>query len=371
MSLSVLFKEISTDLDLTVFQIGLIWGIPSFTGMFLGLVGGIIGDQFGTRRILIIACIGVGIFGASRGLSTGFTSFVLTSFILGIAMPFISVNIHNTASRWFSSNQLGVANGFISSGFAAGFLLGTSLGATTLSPLLGGWRNVLFMYGLVAMVFAVAWWFLHPADPIKANHPLSLNLLREDFSQVLQSRTIWLIGLGKICVWGCVRGFTGYLPLYLREIGWDPNLADAALSTFFIVSFCGAIPIPLMSDKIGRRKPFLVIAAGTIGIGCLLLSSPTTTIVFAAAALTGIMFDAFMGISITAASELKFLHGALPGTAIGVIFFLSDIGGTIAPPLGNAFADQMPHLPLLIWGSLALLGIIPFMLIKEEAQSPY
>ena len=40
-------------------------------------------------------------------------------------------------------------------GMGLGFLLGSFLAATFLSPLLGGWRNVLLLYGGVSVVFSL------------------------------------------------------------------------------------------------------------------------------------------------------------------------------------------------------------------------
>jgi Major Facilitator Superfamily len=72
MSLPVLFDEISTDLALNLVQIGWIWGIGSVLGIWVGLIGGSVGDRFGPRRTLAVACTLMGIAGAARGLSNGF-----------------------------------------------------------------------------------------------------------------------------------------------------------------------------------------------------------------------------------------------------------------------------------------------------------
>ena len=365
-SLSVLFAEISEDLNMTLVQVGLVWGISSFTGMFLGLVGGILGDRFGTKNILTIACIGVGVLGASRGLVNGFEGFILMSFFMGLFAPLIAVNLHAVAGHWFAPNELGIANGIISSGFAAGFLFGSLLAASVLSPLLGGWRPVLFVYGGISILLAIAWWILNPADEQNDQGDRKRISLREGLPMVLRIRNVWLIGIGKIGLWGCVRGFTGYLPLYLREIGWDPNRADQALGAFFVVSLIGAIPIPMLSDRLGVRRPFLITAALCVGLGTIMTGFVSGGLIFLAAMLAGLMFDAFMGISITAVSEIKELGGALIGTAVGAVFFLSDLGGTIAPPLGNALAEISLELPFYLWGGMALLGIVAFYSVTER-----
>jgi len=71
MAMPVLFAEIAADLQLSLIQVGAIWGMVSFAGLFAGLAGGIIGDRFGTKLTLAVACLLIGLAGASRGLSNG------------------------------------------------------------------------------------------------------------------------------------------------------------------------------------------------------------------------------------------------------------------------------------------------------------
>ena len=59
---------------------------------------------------------------------------------------------HKAASEWFSGKQLGLANGLLAMGMGVGFTLGAMISATVLSPILGNWRNVMFAYGILAIV---------------------------------------------------------------------------------------------------------------------------------------------------------------------------------------------------------------------------
>src|SRR6266540_3379064 len=68
MCMPVLFKEISTDLNLSLVQVGLVWGIGALPGIFTVLVGGTIGDRFGPKRVLLASCLLVGATGALRGM---------------------------------------------------------------------------------------------------------------------------------------------------------------------------------------------------------------------------------------------------------------------------------------------------------------
>ena len=63
MALPVLFEEIAFELNLDLVQIGVIWGATSLTGIFMALMGGVVGDRFGARRTLMVACLIAGVTG--------------------------------------------------------------------------------------------------------------------------------------------------------------------------------------------------------------------------------------------------------------------------------------------------------------------
>ena len=113
MSMPVLFDEISTDLSLSLVQIGWIWGAGSVMGILMGLIGGPVGDRFGPRRTLALACLFIGIAGAARGLSNGFAMLAFTMLITGFAQWSVPMNVHKACGVWFPKEQLGMANGVV------------------------------------------------------------------------------------------------------------------------------------------------------------------------------------------------------------------------------------------------------------------
>ena len=122
MSLQVLFDENSADLNLSLVQVGWIWGVGSMLGILVGLIGGPIGDRFGPRRTLTVACLLMGIAGAARGFSNDFTMLAFTTLITGFAQWSIPMSVHKACGVWFPKEQLGMANGVVAVGMALGFL---------------------------------------------------------------------------------------------------------------------------------------------------------------------------------------------------------------------------------------------------------
>jgi MFS family permease len=365
MSLPVLFDEISADIGLSLVQVGWIWGVGYALGILVGLIGGPVGDRFGPRRTLAVACLFNGIAGAARGLSNGFAMLAFTSLITGFAQRSIPMNVHKTCGVWFPREQLGMANGIVSVGMALGFLSGSLLAATVFSPLLGGWRNVLFVYGAVAILFGMFWWF----SKEKARHEDRQNnqrlTLREAIGHVIQLRNVWLICIATAGVSGGVNGVLGYLPLYLRGLGWEPAIADGTLASFHAASMVGVIPIALLSDRVGSRRGVLMAAALLIGTGTGLLSFASGVLISMAVLLAGIARDGFMATSMTAVIEEKGIGARFAGSATGLNISLMGIANVFAPPAGNWLARFGSGLPFLFWAFFVFLGFTAFFFLRQ------
>jgi MFS family permease len=365
MSLPVMFDEISADLGLSLVQIGWIWGFGSVMGIVVGLIGGPVGDRFGPRRTLAVACLLIGIAGAARGLSNGFAMLAITMLITGFALWLIPMNIHKTCGIWFPKAQLGMANGIVSVGMALGFLSGSLLAATVFSPLLGGWRNVLFVYGAVAILFGMFWWFSAENawdERRRANQTITY---RKAIGHVMRLRSLWVLCIATAGVSGCVNGLLGFLPLYLRDLGWEPAVADGTLASFHAASMLFAIPIALLSDRIGSRRGVLMTAMLLIGIGTGLLGIADGGLISLAVVLAGITRDGFMATSMTAIIEVKGIGPRFTGSAAGLAMSVMGVSNVLAPPIGNWLAKFGSGLPFLFWASLVVLGFLAYLFLPQ------
>jgi len=158
----------------------------------------------------------------------------------------------------------------------------------------------------------------------------------------------------------------GYLPLYLREIGWPATGADGALAAFHGTSTIFVVPLALLSDRLGSRKVVLIAATlmTTIGVG--LLSIAQGPAVWVSVAVAGIVRDGFMAILITMIIETKGVGVTRAGTAVGLVMAFSRLGGLISPLFGNSLADIDLSLPFILWAALAPMALFALYFVKEE-----
>lgn len=193
--------------------------------------------------------------------------------------------------------------------------------------------------------------------------------LRQAIAHVARIRNVWLLGFVLLGIGGCIEGTLGYLPLYLRGLGWPEAAADGAASTFHAASMIFVIPIALWSDRLGTRKRVLMAAALMIITGVGLLSVVDGVMVWGAVSIAGLVRDGFMAVFMTTIIETEGVGATYAGTAIGLVMILSGLGRLIAPPLGNSLATIAPAMPFVFWASLAAAGFLGLCPVRERGSS--
>jgi CP family cyanate transporter-like MFS transporter len=365
----VLFKEMSEDLNLSLVQVGTVWGIASLAGVFFSLMGGVLGDKFGVKLIIPVSCILVGLTGALRGLADSYLTLLVTVFINGIVRLIIPINLTKTVGLWFRGRNLGMAMGISAVGMGTGLMLGPMISDTILSPALGGWRNVMYLYGAVAAVIGIIWFFFrkepHQVDLISVSPGTGAVPFREAFSQLIRNRALWFIGLTLLFRSSSIMGMTGYLPLYLRDRGWPPAGADGSLAAFYGVSATCVVPLSMLSDRLGSRKLILFIGLIVTIICFGLLPVVDGNAIWLLMVFSGMTMDSFMAICTTMLLETKGVGPEYSGTALGLVFTISQIGSVVSPPLGNSLAGINPGLPFVFWAGLSIFALFTLAFSKE------
>ncbi len=359
MAMTVLMPEIARDLNLTLVQAGLVWGLSGLPTMLIGVFGGAIGDRFGPQRILIGGCLLAGLLGALRGAAGDLTTLMAAVLLLGLVGPVVIMSNFKLAGAWFARRELGFANGVLSMGMALGFLVGSMISATVVSPWLGGWRPVFILYGVLAGALALPWSLMRTAPAsVSGAPPAPARSMLATLRSVARLKNIWLLSLAVMGLSGGIQGLLGYLPLYLRGLGWPAVPADSALGAFHLVSLLCVLPIALGSDRLGARKHLLLGMAVLIATGIGALSFLQGGAIWGAVILAGFVRDGFMAILNTAVFETRGVDQASSGTAMGFSMMFIGLGALLAPPLGNSLAAVAPGAPFLFWSGLSLFGLV-------------
>jgi MFS family permease len=369
--LPVLFQEILGDLGLSLVQVGMVWGMDPLAGVFVSIFSGLLVDRFGVKHTVTVIIFFVGIFGLLRGLSVNFLSLSMTMFLFGLLVATTPTILPKVIALWFKGPHLGLANGIMICGSSFGGMVAAMLSATVLSPLFGGWRAVLFFYGFPPIAFSVIWLITYRGKGAggssrMTDHTVSFS---RAFSHVFRIKDAWAAGVLQFGGFGAYVGMLGYLPLYLRGIGWSPAVADSAATVLIGAIGSSSIPISRLSDRIGSRKRVLLPVFLTWAIALCLMPLVGTVTLWILIVLSGLLIGGMSALSMALIMEIKGIDGAYVGTALGLASSLSMLGAFISPPLGNSVAYIHEGLPFVLWGLLAGIVTIAFFFISEGGGS--
>lgn len=361
MSLPPLFVTISNDLRMSLVETGVIWGTGSFMGIFFALIGGTMGDRFGTRTTLFATCLLTGLFGLMRAFAVDFNTLLLATLAFSIFQAIIPVMVFKVARQWFPPAQLGMASGVIAAGFATGLMLGPLLSTSLIVPTLGGWRQSLVFFGVIAVILSIAWLVVHPVERATDARRMPRSSFGDSLRHVTRLRNVWILGIGGLGINACFQGFTGYLPTYLKAIGWEELAADQALAVFFMASLAAVIPLTILSDRFRLRRGFLIVTALILSVGISLLGVVDGAQVILVIAATGFVFDGFMAISTASVLEARGVGHLYAGTALGFATMVRSLGGAFSPAVGNSLTVYGLNVPFLFWGGMGLLAVFMFV----------
>ena len=190
--------------------------------------------------------------------------------------------------------------------------------------------------------------------------------MKETVSKISRIKKVWLLGVVFTGFAGCIIGITGYLPLYLRNIGWGASSADITLVLFNIASAFGSIPVALLSDRIGKRKIILCSLLIISFASAILLPFFKNETVLLLSIILGFTRDSGLMLIFTMALESKGVSLLYAGTAIGLLNTIGRFGGFFSPVVGNSLASLGSGAPFFFWASLSILALAFLYFVKES-----
>jgi len=228
---------------------------------------------------------------------------------------------------------------------------------------------VLFLYGGISVIIGFLWLFtVREHAGLGSAISISGVPLRQSISRVFPVKSLWFIGLTLLGYSACIQGVIGYFPTYLRNIGWTAAGADGTLAAFSAISTLGAIPLALLSDRIGLKKAVLFPVLVVTIVGVALLPVVDGAMIFVIMILVGVARDGFMAVCLTMSTETKGIGVVYAATAMGLAQTVLNVGSLVSPPLGNSLADPgnpASPLPFFLWAAFGVLALVAFIFVKE------
>jgi cyanate permease len=212
-----------------------------------------------------IGALGRGIFAASFGAVLAF------QLVIAVGQPLMLGAITKLAARWFPPDERGTATGLGTLAMYLGILSGVLLTPLLLARV--GMRGMLLIWGAITAVSSAVFLILARERPrlpqaweAETRHTvfegLKEMMRRRDFILLL---VVFFVGLGMF------NGITTWIEAIVKPRGFQAAQAGVVGGMMLIGGIIGAVVVPLISDSLRRRRPFIILALagmipGLIGI---------------------------------------------------------------------------------------------------------
>ncbi len=240
--------------------------------LILSIPSGIIIDKKGFKYGIGIGVLFPGIFSLIRLINPQSYTFLLISQLgISIGQPFVLNGITKLVVVWFPKKEEATAVGLGSLAMFIGMIVG--LGVTPALVESVGFSSMLLIYALLGVIGVLSYFLFmrsKPATPSRETEETNVPIW-QGIKNILKIRDFVILGFIALIGIGVFNGLATWLEKILNELHHISMIDAGTISAVLIFSgMLGCIIIPMLSDKMQKRKPFLLLAP-LVGAVCVMV----------------------------------------------------------------------------------------------------
>jgi len=355
---------IQKEMNLTSTQVGIAWGMIGLGALVFSVIGGMISDRIGARWTGFLGLMLMAFGGTLRGLAQGYGQFLAAMLLFGIAVGLTRPNLPRALSQWFPPNRLGTVNGLAAGGGALGAALSMAFSVSLFGPLVGGWRNVVFVLGIISFILAISWAVL-VREGISGDRSMpDVSKVIKGFGLVIRSRPVWILSISAFLLFGHAGAWMSHFPGFFEyKHGMSSASAGQMVSITLFAGIFAAIIGPTLSDRLGSRKPAMLWACVAGGLCNLIQGTFLGPVLIAVLVIMPFGVGTISPLMMTIPFELKELPRSAAGSAMGMIFTFQNIGAFAYPIFSGWLIDLFTPNYYPFFGAQMLAFALTFLLV--------
>jgi len=326
--LSPLAYKIMPMFKLTTSQFSAVFTAASIAPILLAIVSGTLADRFGVKIVVGIGVIIAAIGTCMRVFADNYGTLFFTMILSGCGFAVMFSNFSKFIGTWFKRENIGKIIGIC--------MLGTTLSMTVASATTAYFPSMKSAYitAAVVSVFTVLFWFLFvqnkPADAPAA--PPAQPIIKY-LGVVFKSKAVWVTGICVMGVFGSDMTLSAFLPVALKTVrGINPGLAGIMTAMFFISNLCGVVLGPVLFQKIGRTRLFMIVMGLLTAFGMAFAwLAPQGVPMGAALFVTGFSMGSLIPVLLSFPMLIPEIGPVYAGSAGGLIVTLEQLGSFFIP----------------------------------------
>ena len=369
MSVGAIHNQLEEEFALNSAALAAFGSIYFYVYMVMQIPAGILADTLGARKTITLGAIVAGAGSVLFGLAPSLPFAYAGRFLVGLGVSVVFIPILTINSRWFRPKEFATVTGLTA--FVGN--MGSILAQTPLVLLaaLFSWRATFIGIGVLGALAGLLCYVFVRNRPEEAGFPAVTPEAKKEqphfghaCAAVLKNPRSWPLFVFLFSLYGTHVTFAGTFGLqYLSEtFGISEVTAGNYTLILLLALACSALLFGFFSDRIGRRKPPMIISAVLNALVLIVL------VIFGnrlgSAALTVLMI--LMGIAgsipamcLTLAKEIN--PPAYTGISTSITNMAGFIGSAVLPIIVGALLDHFR--PLYSGAALYARAFIPLLVI--------
>ena len=307
----------------------------------------------------------------------------------GTGSAFALANLSKMPIKWFPEKQRALGNGLTTMCMYIGTVIGlmmvtavanvpekAKIPLTPVSVLRADLNRVLLVVAIIVGAASVLYFLFvkedppTPAGPIPEVEELSM---WKTLPQLMRMPRFLALCVVSLLGYGIYLALTVTMEKIMGFHGFSASFASLVAAGITIGGIVGAALIPELSERVGLRKPFLILAT--------LVTMPTVLIMafvanksidMTSAIIMGFFLLPALPIIFTIVGEMKEIGPRLAATAVGTLLAVGSIGSVAVPLLMELFSKKKPlgvidyRWSLVMLTVLGLIGLVVIILWVKE-----
>jgi MFS family permease len=335
---------------------------------------GMLIDRKGFKYGVGIGALFTGIFAMVRLINTdSFTVLLISQIGIAIGQPFVLNGVTKLVVTWFPQKEEATAVGLGSLALLVGMMVG--LGATPALVQYLGFERMLLIYGILGVLGILLFFSLakaRPPTPAREAETQQEITGWQGIKHILRMRDFVILGFIALIGIGVFNGLATWLEKILNELH-QLAMTDAGIiaAVLILSGIIGCVVVPMISDRMMKRKPFLLLASaiGTVSIVALMMAKGYAANMVNAVFL-GFFLISALPIMLTMSAEITGARFA--GISVGYLQLLGNGAAVAIVPIMESMRSMTGQFILPLGFIAGLLGIafILAIVIREPARSP-
>ena len=328
---------IREEFDITNAQVGFLVSLPLAVLAVAAIPAGMLSDRIGVKKATVIGAALMSVGCLLRGGVSDYRLLYLFTGLFGLGFTLVYPNLPKIAHAWFSREKVGLATGIYTTGISLGGTIPYVIDLPILLPITNTSQGVFYFWSAPAVAAFILCWVVVKETP-RTEEPIRIVVQDRDKPlRMLRDRNLWFAALLMVANSMHFYVWASWTPSLMVLKGATPEFASAITSIRGWAGLPAMFLVPLVSYKIGLRKPFLW------GSGLLLAFMALWAIYMSSSwgwllmALVGVLVSGSFSMILALPAELSGRRSI--GSASGMILSIGFVGGLIGPWLAGYLFD--------------------------------